>query len=68
MRADVEAGASYRLTRHGHEVGRIVPARAAPELIEPKKPGAACTSSLEAITPKGGLRLDQLLAETRGDW
>lgn len=68
MLAEVEAGATYRITRHNREVGRIVPPGGGSALIPAKKSGPSRTRFL----PKHELRtadsVDELLDEMRGDW
>lgn len=68
MIEDVEAGATYRITRHGHDVGLIVPPSGGPQLIAPKRTGPAATARLPRIEPGGGISIDDLLDEMRGQW
>lgn len=39
MLAEVEAGETYAITKHGREVGRVVPPADLPEIIPAKKKG-----------------------------
>lgn len=68
MLADVEAGATYRITRHNREVGRIVPPGSAAVLVPPKKAGPARTSRLPRMEVETADSLDALIDEVRGDW
>lgn len=68
MLAEVEAGETYRVTRHGREVGRMVPPQTIPGLIPAKKRGGARTSELPPLKLKGGITVEQLLEEMKGEW
>ncbi|MDR1387095.1 MAG: type II toxin-antitoxin system Phd/YefM family antitoxin [Propionibacteriaceae bacterium] len=65
MLADVEAGEIYQVTRHSHEIARIVPRAHAIELI----PRKSRTGSRLADLPRHDLRsatsVDELLADER---
>ncbi|MGI8417856.1 MAG: type II toxin-antitoxin system Phd/YefM family antitoxin [Nakamurella sp.] len=68
MLADVEAGATYAITRHDHVIGRVVPAGVEPALLPAKRQGA---SSLAALTPhevRTAPSIDELIEEMRGEW
>lgn len=67
MLDDVETGAVYRITRHGREVGRVVPPHTVPGLIPPKKTGGARTSELTRVDPSG-VGIDELIEDLKGDW
>ena len=64
----VQAGTTFTVTRHGQEIGRIVPPLRLPNLISPRKTGPARTADLDLIHPSGGVSLDELLEEVRGEW
>lgn len=68
MLAEVEAGASYQITRHNREIGRIVPPQAGVSLTPARHRGKITFPSLpgeySAPTPS---QLDELLDDMRGD-
>lgn len=66
--AEVEAGATYAITRHNHVIGRIVPPNGAPEIAPPKKSGAAQTHLLERVELTSAASIDDLIEDARGDW
>ncbi len=66
--AEVEAGATYAITRHSHVIGRLVPATGVPEMTPPKKFGAAQTRSLDRVELTTAASIDDLIDEARGDW
>lgn len=68
MLDDVEAGGAYRITRHGHDVGFVVPPSSEPHLIPPKRSGGATTAKLPRVDPKDGIGIDELLDEMKGQW
>lgn len=68
MLNDVASGATYSIIRHGREVGRIIPPSPLMGLIPPKRSGGASTAALPSIEPTGGMSVEELLEETRGDW
>ncbi|QAY59413.1 type II toxin-antitoxin system Phd/YefM family antitoxin [Microbacterium protaetiae] len=68
MLADVESGATYRITRHDREVGRVVPPGSGAVLTPPKKPGPARTSRLEQMDVETAESLDALIDEMKSDW
>ncbi|HET8928186.1 MAG TPA: type II toxin-antitoxin system prevent-host-death family antitoxin [Microbacterium sp.] len=68
MLTEVEAGATYRITRHNREVGRIIPSASGSELIPAKKRGPARTSSLAPLEVQTAESLDELINEMRGEW
>ncbi|HEY0247907.1 MAG TPA: type II toxin-antitoxin system Phd/YefM family antitoxin [Gryllotalpicola sp.] len=65
MLAEVEAGETYRITRHDHEVARIVPLGSGVPLTPRKR----VTGSRLAQLPRHALRtaesIDELLADER---
>ncbi|WP_206446631.1 type II toxin-antitoxin system Phd/YefM family antitoxin [Agrococcus sp. KRD186] len=68
MLADVEAGETYRITRHNHEVGRIVPPQPGVALVPSKHRGAIRLPKLPAgYTAPTGAALDELLDDMRGE-
>lgn len=68
MLAEVEAGATYRITRHNREIGRIVPPQVGASLTPAKHRGKITFPSLpgEYVAPTPS-RLDELLGEVRAD-
>lgn len=68
MLAAVEAGETYRITRHNREVGRIVPPGGESVLIPAKRSGPARTSRLPRIEVQSAGSLDALIDEIKGDW
>ncbi len=68
MLADVEAGETYRVTRHNREIGRIMPAPSGPVLIPAKKPGPSRLAGLPRHELRTAESIDALLDEMRGDW
>lgn len=67
MLADVEAGASYSITRHNREVGRVVPPGTAPGVTPPKKSGPSRLATLPRHELRTADSVEALLAELRGD-
>lgn len=65
MLAEVEAGETYRVTRHNHEIARVVPREHSVELVLPK----IATGSRLASLPRQELRtaasIEELLADER---
>jgi len=63
---EVEAGATYRITRHDHEIGRIVPAGSSGDVLPPRKRGSRLVER-----PRHELTtaptVEELLDELRGD-
>ncbi len=68
MLAEVENGATYRITRHNREIGRIVPPGAGATLIPAKRAGRARTSELARLEVQSAESLDALLDEMKGEW
>lgn len=66
--AEVEAGATYAITRHGHAIGRIVPPSEAPDITPPKKSVAARTRSLDRVELSSTASIGDLIDDARGDW
>lgn len=66
--ADVEAGATYRITRHDREVGRLVPPGEEAVVNPPKRSGGARTARLQRIELTSAATIDELLDEVRGPW
>lgn len=68
MLAEVEAGETYRITRHNHEVGRIVPPQPGLTLVPAKHRGRIRLPQLPAsYTPPTPSALDDLLDEMRAE-
>lgn len=69
MLADVEDGETYVITRHGQEVGRIVPPDAGEAVIIPaKKSGGARLSKLPPLELRTANSLDELIEDMKGEW
>ncbi len=66
--AEVEAGATYTITRHSHVIGCIVPAGGASDIAPPKKSGAAQTRLLDRVQLSSAASIDDLIDDARGDW
>lgn len=66
--ADVEAGATYAISRHGHVIGRIVPLTGAPDLTPPKRSSAARTRLLDRVELTSAASIDDLIDDARGAW
>jgi antitoxin (DNA-binding transcriptional repressor) of toxin-antitoxin stability system len=68
MLSDVEAGESYRITRHNREIGWIVPPGSDPGLVQAKKRTGARTQALPTHQLRTAASVDQLLDEMAGPW
>lgn len=66
--ADVEAGATYRITRHDRVVGRLVPPGDEAVVIPPKRSSGAQTARLPRIELTTARTVDELLEDVRGPW
>lgn len=66
--ADVEAGTTYTITRHGHVIGCIVAPNGAADITPPKKSGAAQTHLLDRVELTSAASIDELIDDARGDW
>lgn len=66
--AEVEAGATYTITRHGQVIGRIVAPGGAADITPPKKTGGAQTRSLDRVELTSAASIDELIDDARGDW
>lgn len=65
---EVEAGATYAITRHNHVIGHIVPPTGTAEIAPPKKSGAAQTRLLDRVELTSAASIDDLLEDLRGGW
>lgn len=65
---DVEAGETYSLTLHGRQVGTIVPAQAAVQLIPPKRSDPVDTSLFVRHELRTADSVDELLEDMKGEW
>lgn len=65
---EVEAGETYRITRHNREVGRIVPPQSVPGLIPAKRRGKSRVLEIPRMDPKDGSSIDEVLDELKGEW
>lgn len=68
MLADVEAGATYAITRHDHVIGRVVPADDEPRLLPAKRQGASSLAALAPHEVRTASSIDELIDDARGDW
>lgn len=68
MLAEVEAGETYRITRHNHEVGRIVPPQPGMPLVPAKhRKGIRLPQLPASYASLTASALDDLLEDMRGD-
>ena len=68
MLAEVEAGETYRITRHNREVGRIVPPQPGIALVPAKhRDGIRLPELPASYTSPSAAVLDELLEDMRGD-
>lgn len=65
MLADVEAGETYQVTRHGRELARIVPRTSPLELIPRRRPGGSHLAKLPRHDLRSAASIDQLLVDER---
>lgn len=65
MLADVEAGETYRVTRHNREIARIVPRTHEFELVPPKRRGGSHLADLPRHELRTAASIDELLADER---
>lgn len=65
---EVASGETYRITRHGHEIGRIVPPGAATHIEPPKRATGSTASALPRLALRSAESIDALLAESKGEW
>lgn len=68
MLDDVAAGETYRVTRHGHDIGLVVPV-AEPALIVPaRRRGAMRLTGVPAREIRSAETIDELIDEVKGEW
>jgi len=65
MLADVEAGETYRVTRHDREIARVVPLSAALALIPRKRASGSRLAELGRHRLRSASSVDELLADER---
>lgn len=65
---DVGAGEVYSLTLHGRQVGTIVPAPAAADVIPPKRTDPVDPSVFARHDPTTASSVDELLENLKGAW
>ncbi len=65
MLAEVEAGEIYMVTRHNHEIARIVPRDLSAQLLPPKRRGGSRLASLPRHELRTATSIDALLADER---
>ena len=59
--ADVEAGATYMITRHNHVIGRIVPPGDEQIIAPPRMRGPAHTSAIDRVELTSASSIDSLI-------
>lgn len=65
MLAEVEAGETYRITRHNREIARLVPRTHKVELVPPKRRGGSHLTELPRHEVRTAASIDDLLADER---
>lgn len=65
MLSDVEAGETYRVTRHNREIARIVPRDNSLELLPPKRQAGSRLAHLPRHELRTAASIDELLADER---
>ncbi|HRW17674.1 MAG TPA: type II toxin-antitoxin system prevent-host-death family antitoxin [Dermatophilaceae bacterium] len=65
MLAEVEGGATYRVTRHNREIARIVPRPHDVELIPPKRRSGSHLAALARHELRTAASIEDLLADER---
>lgn len=68
MLEDVAGGETYRITRHGHAVGLILPAAEQAVPVSPRKKGAMRLSGIPAHQLRSAETIDELIDEVKGEW
>lgn len=68
MLADVAGGETYRITRHGREVARIVPPQVELALTPAKARGQMRLSGRPAHRVRTAASVDDLVDQLKGDW
>lgn len=68
MLAEVEAGETYRITRHDREVGRIIPPDRSTVLLPPKAREGARTAGLARHELRTAESVEGLLDDMAGEW
>lgn len=68
MLDEVAAGETYRITRHGREVGRIVPPDAALPLMPARARGAMRLTGRPPHELRTAPTIDALLDDMKGAW
>lgn len=64
---DVAAGEIYRITRHGVDVGVVVPPSAAPQIVPASRRGAIRLRGTEPHKLRSASSIEELLGEIKGD-
>lgn len=64
----VASGETYRITRHGREVGRVVPPQPAVELIPAPCKGGMRLTGREPVELTSASSIDELLDGNKGEW
>lgn len=65
MLAEVEAGETYRVTRHNREIARVVPREHSVELLQPKRPGGSRLAGLPRHEIRSAATIEELLGDER---
>jgi antitoxin (DNA-binding transcriptional repressor) of toxin-antitoxin stability system len=68
MLEEIAAGETYRITRHGHEVGRVLPPGESPPLIRARNKGAMRLSGRPAHELRSATSIDELIDGVKGEW
>lgn len=66
--ADVQAGETYVVTRHRHEIARLIPPAADVDLVPARKPGPAALSRRRRHELRTAGSVDELLADMASAW
>lgn len=67
MLADVLAGETYVVTRHNHEIARVVPTTSSAAIIPPKLTGPSRTVDLAPVKLPDGVSCDAFLEDLKGE-
>jgi prevent-host-death family protein len=68
MLDEVEHGETYVITRHGREIGRIVPPTPGVQLVPAKNKGGMRLTDIEPVELKTAASVDELLEDMKGEW
>lgn len=65
---EVERGETYQVTRHGREIGRIVPPGSTVPLVPAKDKGGMRLTDIEPVELSTASSIDELLDDMKGEW